>query len=627
MQSEIQRKLAEMGDSINQGKVVVKMPGPIEDMARELSHAAYEAGISKKLVEISEEASEDVDADADAAPIGKESDTDISSITSSSSDSDSDDDSHDESDSVSSKEGKLKYPKNRISTSDEEEYNDPPSPTLPFADQNNPSSPVTQTFEPLRSSDSNSTKGPGAAFFANIAKALGEAQKAKREAEVATARARYTMQSLVPTSLQNIQRSSSSSTSSSSASLSAAPALSTVGTVPTAVSSSEGENMKTTLSADGSTSLEQSESKSGSSGLLGAMLSWWASSGASQPATPGSKTASSVSNPPPNIRRTNTVDSAGRSNLPGGTIQDRSRSLRPSATVGSDVSGQHQRSQQLMQDQQRPINQQQQELQQQRGLSTSSVTSPSEPVRTTSTTSVASNQSLQPSQQTLPRRASTNLSFNSSITSSSPLDRRIPNESARAFWAHYWSTDLFEVSLSDFLSCLEEYYGSPLPRETILGIVRPVEGLRGERLVGTKGLNLLVGDFESLKEALDSISTSAATEIESQMRNQLQNPHHHHHHHHRGSRGASFSRGGGGGRGNSRSGSSSTVMYPSPSYMDPNTSISPSPSSPAPPTGPSAPAPPIAFMDPPHLSSSSVFLPPGFPPYKIEGSVSQGTSQ
>ncbi|KAJ3416314.1 hypothetical protein HDV05_002254 [Chytridiales sp. JEL 0842] len=113
----------------------------------------------------------------------------------------------------------------------------------------------------------------------------------------------------------------------------------------------------------------------------------------------------------------------------------------------------------------------------------------------------------------MPIRKDINDATSLSVANPAPtlLDRRIPNASARQFWIHYWSTTTFEVTLSDFLSCLEEHYGSSLPRAQVISIVRPVENLQGERMVGTKGLNALVAGYESLIEALDTIVATYAS--------------------------------------------------------------------------------------------------------------------
>ncbi|KAJ3219774.1 hypothetical protein HDU67_009586 [Dinochytrium kinnereticum] len=89
----------------------------------------------------------------------------------------------------------------------------------------------------------------------------------------------------------------------------------------------------------------------------------------------------------------------------------------------------------------------------------------------------------------------------------SALDRRIPNEDARSFWKHYWGVDTFEVTLSDFLSCLEEYFRGGVNRNAVCSIVKPVEGTRGEKMVATAGLNALVGDSPTLVEALRRVNS------------------------------------------------------------------------------------------------------------------------
>ncbi|KAJ3197366.1 hypothetical protein HK101_004242 [Irineochytrium annulatum] len=96
-------------------------------------------------------------------------------------------------------------------------------------------------------------------------------------------------------------------------------------------------------------------------------------------------------------------------------------------------------------------------------------------------------------------------SSSSSSSTSSLMNRRIPNEDARQFWTHYWGDAIFETSQSDFLSCLEEYcrLGS-LPRGAITRIVNPVEN-KGGPMVGTFGLNALVGEHASLRDAMTEL--------------------------------------------------------------------------------------------------------------------------
>ncbi|KAJ3102228.1 hypothetical protein HDU96_009710 [Phlyctochytrium bullatum] len=96
-------------------------------------------------------------------------------------------------------------------------------------------------------------------------------------------------------------------------------------------------------------------------------------------------------------------------------------------------------------------------------------------------------------------------------TVSSALARRIPNPDARDFWHHYWGPTTFEVTLSDFLSCLEERLRTAVNRHAVRRIVKPVDGPRGEKMVSTAGLNNLVGDAPNLNEAVRRINDMKPT--------------------------------------------------------------------------------------------------------------------
>ncbi|KAJ3096500.1 hypothetical protein HDU97_005859 [Phlyctochytrium planicorne] len=88
----------------------------------------------------------------------------------------------------------------------------------------------------------------------------------------------------------------------------------------------------------------------------------------------------------------------------------------------------------------------------------------------------------------------------------SPLIRRIPNEDAREFWNHYWGDSTFEVTVSDFLSCLEEHCRGAVNRGGVVRILDPVDGPRGEKMVNTARLNTLVGQSATLKDAVEKVN-------------------------------------------------------------------------------------------------------------------------
>ncbi|KAJ3307731.1 hypothetical protein HDU76_004415 [Blyttiomyces sp. JEL0837] len=90
----------------------------------------------------------------------------------------------------------------------------------------------------------------------------------------------------------------------------------------------------------------------------------------------------------------------------------------------------------------------------------------------------------------------------------SSIERRIRDPEGREFWKHYWGVSTFEVTLSDFMLCLGEYYfqdvaehtnsdGTPIDRslpktDLMMALLKPFsKPPNGEMVVGTVAVNNL----------------------------------------------------------------------------------------------------------------------------------------
>jgi hypothetical protein len=120
-------------------------------------------------------------------------------------------------------------------------------------------------------------------------------------------------------------------------------------------------------------------------------------------------------------------------------------------------------------------------------------------------------QSPRPESDILPAYKSTGSAQSTSSTSSetpqSIIERRILNPDARNFWLNFWGPKTFEVTLTDFMQCLEEYTGIEPSRDSLLAAgVSPVDGR-----IGTAALNQLMGKYDTVMEALQTLPVMPAS--------------------------------------------------------------------------------------------------------------------